>query len=146
MFKDYLNFNQCVLANHDFSCFSLHCSESLLFPHMILRCPIDPCQRQPRSIFNQRHAPRFVRQPTAFRVVKRRSTRGGNRHGRARPPRLALRRCTGNSCQREKSGGALVLTAVLREAWATLPESNSRPLLATLAQSRNLAHASLETM
>ena len=36
-------------------------------------------------------------------------------------------------------------TAVLREAWATLPESSSRPLLATLAQSRNLAHASLET-
>ena len=33
----------------------------------------------------------------------------------------------------------------MREAWATLPESNSRPLLATLAQSRNLAHASLET-
>ena len=37
------------------------------------------------------------------------------------------------------------LTAVLREAWTTLPESSSRPLLATLAQSRNLAHASLET-
>ena len=36
-------------------------------------------------------------------------------------------------------------TAVLREAWATLPESSSRPLPATLAQSRNLAHASLET-
>ena len=35
--------------------------------------------------------------------------------------------------------------AVLREAWATLPESSSRPLPATLAQSRNLAHASLET-
>ena len=39
----------------------------------------------------------------------------------------------------------LLLTAVLREAWATLPESSSRPLPATLAQSRNLAHASLET-
>ena len=36
-------------------------------------------------------------------------------------------------------------TAVLREAWATLTESSSRPLPATLAQSRNLAHASLET-
>ena len=36
-------------------------------------------------------------------------------------------------------------TAVLREAWAMLPESSSRPLAATLAQSRNLAHASLET-
>ena len=36
-------------------------------------------------------------------------------------------------------------TAVLREAWATLPESSSRPLLATLAQSRNLAQALLET-
>ena len=36
-------------------------------------------------------------------------------------------------------------TAVSREAWATLPESSSRPLLATLAQSCNLAHASLET-
>ena len=36
-------------------------------------------------------------------------------------------------------------TAVLREAWATLPESSSRPLPATLAQSRNLAHASLKT-
>ena len=36
-------------------------------------------------------------------------------------------------------------TAVLREAWATLPESSSRPLPATLAQTRNLAHASLET-
>ena len=35
--------------------------------------------------------------------------------------------------------------AVLREAWATLPESSSRPLAATLAQSRNLAHASLVT-
>ena len=33
----------------------------------------------------------------------------------------------------------------MREAWATLPEGSSRPLLATLAQSRNLAHASLET-
>jgi len=39
----------------------------------------------------------------------------------------------------------LLTTAVLREAWATLPESSSRPLPATLAQSRNLAHASLET-
>ena len=39
----------------------------------------------------------------------------------------------------------VVCTAVLREAWATLPESSSRPLPATLAQSRNLAHASLET-
>ena len=38
-----------------------------------------------------------------------------------------------------------LLTAVLREAWATLPESSSRPLPATLAQSRNLAHASLKT-
>ena len=38
-----------------------------------------------------------------------------------------------------------LLTAVLREAWATLPESSSRPLQATLAQSRNLAHASLKT-
>ena len=37
-------------------------------------------------------------------------------------------------------------TTVLREAWATLPESSSRPLPATLAQSRNLAHASLETL
>ena len=37
------------------------------------------------------------------------------------------------------------ITAVLREAWATLPESSSRHLPATLAQSRNLAHASLET-
>ena len=36
-------------------------------------------------------------------------------------------------------------TAVLREAWTTLPESSSRPLPATLAQSRNLAHASLKT-
>ena len=36
-------------------------------------------------------------------------------------------------------------TAVSREAWATLPESSSRPLPATLAQSRNLAHASLKT-
>ena len=36
-------------------------------------------------------------------------------------------------------------TAVSREAWATLPESSSRPLPATLAQTRNLAHASLET-
>ena len=36
-------------------------------------------------------------------------------------------------------------TAVLREAWSTLPESSSRPLPATLAQSRNLAHASLKT-
>ena len=36
-------------------------------------------------------------------------------------------------------------TAVLREAWATLPESSNRPLPATPAQSRNLAHASLET-
>ena len=36
-------------------------------------------------------------------------------------------------------------TVVLREAWATLPESSSRPLPATLAQSRNLAHASLKT-
>ena len=36
-------------------------------------------------------------------------------------------------------------TAVSREAWATMPESSSRPLLATLAQSRTLAHASLET-
>ena len=38
-----------------------------------------------------------------------------------------------------------VCTAVSREAWATLPESTSRPLPATLAQTRNLAHASLET-
>ena len=38
-----------------------------------------------------------------------------------------------------------VTTAVLREAWATLPESSSLPLPATLAQTRNLAHASLET-
>ena len=38
-----------------------------------------------------------------------------------------------------------VHTAVSREAWAALPESSSRPLPATLAQSRNLAHASLET-
>ena len=30
-------------------------------------------------------------------------------------------------------------TAVLREAWATLHESSSRPLPATLAQTRNLA-------
>ena len=37
------------------------------------------------------------------------------------------------------------LTAVSREAWATLPESSSQPLPATLAQTRNLAHASLET-
>ena len=36
-------------------------------------------------------------------------------------------------------------TAVLTEAWATLPESSSRPLAATLALSRNLAHATLET-
>ena len=36
-------------------------------------------------------------------------------------------------------------TAVSREAWATLPESSSRPLPATLALSRDLAHASLET-
>ena len=36
-------------------------------------------------------------------------------------------------------------TAVLREAWATLPESSSWPLPATLAQSPNLAHVSLET-
>ena len=33
----------------------------------------------------------------------------------------------------------------MREAWATLAESSSRPLPATLAQSHNLAHASLET-
>ena len=39
----------------------------------------------------------------------------------------------------------LSTTAVSREAWATLPETSSRPLPATLAQSRNLAHASLET-
>ena len=39
----------------------------------------------------------------------------------------------------------LLCTAVLREAWVTLPESSSRPLLATLAQTHNLAHASLET-
>ena len=39
----------------------------------------------------------------------------------------------------------VICTAVLREAWTTLPESSSRPLPATLAQSRNLAHASLET-
>ena len=38
-----------------------------------------------------------------------------------------------------------ISTAILREAWATLPESSSRPLPATLAQSRNLAHASLGT-
>ena len=37
------------------------------------------------------------------------------------------------------------LTVVLRDAWAKLPDSSSRPLPATLAQSRNLAHASLET-
>ena len=36
-------------------------------------------------------------------------------------------------------------TAISREALATLPESSSRPLQATLAQSRNLAHASLKT-
>ena len=36
-------------------------------------------------------------------------------------------------------------TAVMREAWAMLPESSSWPLPATPAQSRNLAHASLET-
>ena len=36
-------------------------------------------------------------------------------------------------------------TAVLSEAWTTLPETSSQPLLATLAHSRNLAHASLET-
>ena len=36
-------------------------------------------------------------------------------------------------------------TAVLREAWSMLPESSSLPLPAILAQSRNLAHASLET-
>ena len=41
--------------------------------------------------------------------------------------------------------GRIICTAVLREAWATLPESSNRPLPATLAQSRNLAHASLET-
>ena len=39
----------------------------------------------------------------------------------------------------------LTFTALLREAWATLPESSSQPLPATPAQSRNLAHASLET-
>ena len=38
-----------------------------------------------------------------------------------------------------------LLTAVSREAWATLPESSGQPLPATLAQTRNLAHASLET-
>ena len=38
----------------------------------------------------------------------------------------------------------IIYTVVSREAWATLPESSSRPLPATLAQSRNLAHASLE--
>ena len=48
-----------------------------------------------------------------------------------------IRRCKPTPC--------LVRTAVLREAWATLPESSSQPLPATLAQSRNLAHASLET-
>ena len=68
----------------------------------------------PSHFFNQRHAPRVVRRPTAFGVVKRRSTRGQGGHGRrARPPRVALRRCTGNSCQREKSGGALVLSCAL---------------------------------
>ena len=36
-------------------------------------------------------------------------------------------------------------TAVSREAWAMLPESSSRPLPATLAQTRNLAHASLKS-
>ena len=36
-------------------------------------------------------------------------------------------------------------TAILIEAWATLPESSSWPLPATMAQTRNLAHASLET-
>ena len=36
-------------------------------------------------------------------------------------------------------------TAVLREAWATLPEGISLPLPATLAQTRNLAHSLLET-
>ena len=33
----------------------------------------------------------------------------------------------------------------MREAWATLPESSSQPLPATLARTRNLAHASLKT-
>ena len=42
-------------------------------------------------------------------------------------------------------GWGTFCTAVLREAWAMLPESSSGPLPATLAQSRNLAHASLET-
>ena len=41
--------------------------------------------------------------------------------------------------------GGIWYTAVLTEAWAMLPESSSQPLPATLAQSRNLAHASLET-
>ena len=36
-------------------------------------------------------------------------------------------------------------TAVSREAWTMLPESSSWPLMATLAKSRNLAHASLKT-
>ena len=38
-----------------------------------------------------------------------------------------------------------VCTAVSREAWATLPESSSRLLPATLAPTHNLAHASLKT-
>ena len=40
---------------------------------------------------------------------------------------------------------AFFTTVVSREAWATLPESSSLPLPATLAQSRNLAPASLKT-
>ena len=51
--------------------------------------------------------------------------------------------CTYAKSFEEKAGK--YNTAVLREAWAMLPESSSRPLLATLAQSRNLAHASLKT-
>ena len=47
--------------------------------------------------------------------------------------------------ERAKERALFACTAVLREAWARLPESSSRPLQATLAQSRNLAHASLET-
>ena len=56
---------------------------------------------------------------------------------------LGLTRETGKGARNElRSLGYLLLsnhsTAVLREAWATLPEISSRPLPATLAQSRNI--------
>ena len=56
-------------------------------------------------------------------------------------------RLAGDECRMDRSRLLRLksYTAVLREAWAMLPESSSRSLPATLAQSRNLVHASLET-